>query len=53
MYAAGMAMQSGGTGMALFDEEPRVRPKPHEIGQVWNFKGYLNNAWHRVQIRVS
>lgn len=27
--------------------------QPQDISQVWNFKGYMNNAWHRVNIRVG
>jgi sulfite oxidase len=29
------------------------RTQPEEIGPVWNFKGYMNNAWHRVKVHVS
>lgn len=28
------------------------RTQPEYIRQVWNFKGYANNAWHRVQIHL-
>ena len=24
-----------------------------EIEPLWNFKGYLNNAWHRCQVSVQ
>ncbi len=27
--------------------------QPQEIEQVWNFKGYMNNAWHRIHIMVQ
>ncbi len=26
--------------------------QPEAISSVWNFKGYMNNAWHRVQLTV-
>jgi len=26
--------------------------QPQDVAQVWNFKGYMNNAWHRVNIEV-
>jgi sulfite oxidase len=26
--------------------------QPERIESVWNFKGYMNNAWHRVQVKV-
>ena len=29
------------------------RTQPEAIEQVWNFKGYMNNAWHRVHIMVQ
>jgi sulfite oxidase len=27
--------------------------QPNDVKQVWNFKGYMNNAWNRVQITVT
>jgi len=27
--------------------------QPEEVRQVWNFKGYMNNAWHRVKVIVD
>ena len=27
--------------------------QPRDVAQVWNFKGYMNNAWHRVNIEVE
>ncbi len=27
--------------------------QPEAVEQVWNFKGYMNNAWHRVHIMVQ
>jgi sulfite oxidase len=27
--------------------------QPEAAGPLWNFKGYMNNAWHRVTIRVG
>ncbi len=26
--------------------------QPENVASIWNFKGYLNNAWHRVTIQV-
>lgn len=26
--------------------------QPEDIRQVWNWKGYLNNAWHRINVMV-
>ena len=27
--------------------------QPEDAKHVWNFKGYMNNAWHRVKIKMS
>lgn len=24
--------------------------QPEDVGSIWNFKGYVNNAWHRVRV---
>lgn len=26
--------------------------QPEVIASVWNFKGYVNNAWHRIEVQV-
>jgi sulfite oxidase len=26
--------------------------QPEDAGGIWNFKGYANNAWHRVEVNV-
>ncbi|MFQ5796713.1 MAG: molybdopterin-dependent oxidoreductase [Candidatus Bipolaricaulia bacterium] len=26
--------------------------QPEEVKNIWNFKGYMNNAWHRVRLNV-
>jgi sulfite oxidase len=27
--------------------------QPDDMGPLWNFKGYMNNAWHHVNVHVS
>jgi sulfite oxidase len=27
--------------------------QPEDVRQLWNFKGYMNNAWHSVKIHLS
>jgi sulfite oxidase len=29
------------------------RTQPEDMRPVWNFKGYMNNAWHRMKIHVA
>ena len=28
------------------------RLQPELVGPLWNFKGYMNNAWHRVEVEA-
>ncbi|MBA3648273.1 MAG: molybdopterin-dependent oxidoreductase [Chitinophagales bacterium] len=30
-----------------------LNTQPEDLKDVWNFKGYMNNAWHRVKITVK
>jgi sulfite oxidase len=30
-----------------------AQTQPEHPGHVWNFKGYMNNAWHRVRINAA
>jgi len=27
--------------------------QPESVAPLWNFKGYMNNAWHRVEVRAK
>lgn len=29
------------------------KTQPEDVSQTWNFKGYVNNAWHRINVRVT
>lgn len=29
------------------------RPQPEGAAQLWNLKGYMNNSWHRLKVRVG
>ena len=31
----------------------RGRTQPADVRQTWNYKGYMNNAWHRVEVQVG
>ncbi|HEV8338249.1 MAG TPA: molybdopterin-dependent oxidoreductase [bacterium] len=30
-----------------------AQTQPEDVGAIWNWKGYVNNAWHRVEVRVA
>ena len=27
--------------------------QPESISNIWNLRGFLNNSWHRVEVRVN
>jgi sulfite oxidase len=27
--------------------------QPEDPAPIWNFKGYMNNAWHRIRVTVE
>ncbi len=33
--------------------DTRGRGQPADVAETWNFKGYMNNAWHRVAVQVG
>jgi len=33
--------------------ESSANVQPEQPDSLWNFKGYVNNAWHRVHVRVG
>lgn len=36
----------------VLTDAPR-HEQPAEVASVWNFKGYMNDAWHRIQVEVA
>jgi sulfite oxidase len=30
-----------------------AQTQPEDARKIWNFKGYMNNAWHRVNVRIE
>jgi sulfite oxidase len=52
-WEATLTLPVGTYQMAVRAWDSAGRTQPQDARQVWNWKGYLNNAWHRVQIGIQ
>ncbi|MBP5976226.1 molybdopterin-dependent oxidoreductase [Brasilonema sp. CT11] len=48
-----LELQSDTTELIVRAWDSQGNTQPQNLEQVWNFKGYMNNAWHRVRINKS
>jgi sulfite oxidase len=50
-WEATLTLHAGTYQLAVRAWDSAGRAQPQDARQVWNWKGYLNHAWHRVHIR--
>jgi len=48
-----VALATGDCQLLVRAWDTSKQTQPEDVRQLWNFKGYMNNAWHRVKIHVS
>jgi len=48
-----VALSPGDCQMIVRAWDASRQTQPEDVRPLWNFKGYMNNAWHRVTIHVS
>jgi sulfite oxidase len=53
LWKAGLRLDAGEHQLVARAVDSAANYQPQEISQVWNFKGYMNNAWHRVNVTVE
>jgi sulfite oxidase len=52
-WKANFKLAPGNYQLVVRAIDTAANTQPQDISQVWNFKGYMNNAWHRVNIDVG
>mgnify|MGYP002084313806 CR=1 FL=1 len=52
LFSANVELQAGEHELIVRAWDGSAQTQPAAIADVWNFKGYANNAWHRVRVRV-
>lgn len=48
-----VALAQGSCQLIVRAWDASKQTQPEDVKALWNFKGYMNNAWHRVKIHVS
>jgi sulfite oxidase len=49
-WEAELELPPGRHEVAVRAFDSAAQTQPAEVAEVWNFKGYANNAWHRVRV---
>lgn len=53
LWEAALDLASGDHEIVCRAWDTAAQTQPEHASQVWNFKGYANNAWHRVRVRCT
>lgn len=52
LWSAHVNLHAGEHHLVVRAIDSAANVQPEEVSSVWNFKGYMNNAWHRVHLTV-
>ncbi len=52
-WEAKLALPRGESEIIARAVDSEMKTQPADLREVWNFKGYMNNGWHRVKVRVK
>ncbi|MEO8201690.1 MAG: sulfite oxidase, partial [Gemmatimonadota bacterium] len=52
-WSARLSLASGGHTLVARATDSEGNCQPEAVDRLWNFKGYMNNAWHRVNVGVA
>lgn len=50
LWWAQISLASGGHQLVVRAVDSSANSMPEALRTIWNFKGYVNNAWHRVNV---
>lgn len=53
LWKANLNLSKGKYQLMVRAIDSSANTQPKDIEQVWNFKGYMNNAWHKVSFVVE
>jgi sulfite oxidase len=52
LFSARLNLEPGEHELVVRAFDRSAQTQPRDAAEVWNFKGYANNAWHRVRVTV-
>lgn len=50
LWKASLELASGSQEIVVRACDSAANTQPENASALWNFKGYMNNAWHRVRV---
>lgn len=50
LWEASLELRPGSNQIIARAWDSAANTQPEEVKSIWNFKGYMNNAWHRVSV---
>jgi sulfite oxidase len=53
LWEAQVDLRPGARQLIVRAWDTAANTQPSDPAQIWNFKGYMNNAWHRVDVIVE
>jgi sulfite oxidase len=53
LWQAELELAAGPNEIVARAWDSAANTQPEDIRQTWNFKGYLNNSWHRVRVHAG
>jgi sulfite oxidase len=53
LWKANLNLEKGKHLLIVRAVDSSANTQPKDVEQVWNFKGYMNNAWHKVSFVVE
>lgn len=53
LWRAELRLPPGDHTLVVRAADTSGKAQPSDLSAVWNFRGYMNNAWHRVRVRVD
>lgn len=53
LWRTSQELRAGSYVLAVRARDACGNTQPADVRSVWNFKGYANNAWHRVRVHVG
>lgn len=52
LWRAELNLAAGECELIVRAWDSATNTQPERVAPLWNFKGYMNNAWHRVRVRA-
>jgi sulfite oxidase len=52
LWEAALMLSPGAVELVARAWDSAAQTQPEQVGSIWNFKGYMNNAYHRINVQV-